>query len=260
MPLENRFQQFDKIQKAPPENALQQSSKIMEYIRLAVLFLMGVVAGANNAGCEFDTTGLSMPDGYSVVDGAKDADSKKDGATDSKVDASDADSDAGLEDASSDAAVADASQDAGQTDDAGLDAQAQTDAAEDAASDGQVEDSTVPLDTGPTIEINCSDGLDNDGDGSIDCWDSDCSLSSPVCWGEVCGTSTDDDNDGAPMCQDSECIELSKCINWKINTCSTPGMSCTNPGVSPIYCQVGVCSQVDQNGDSWCMPENSNCF
>jgi hypothetical protein len=48
----------------------------------------------------------------------------------------------------------------------------------------------------PTTETSCSDGVDNDGDGQVDCADSDCSAD-PVCqaptWGQI---SSDDFESG----------------------------------------------------------------
>ena len=49
----------------------------------------------------------------------------------------------------------------------------------------------------------CSDGLDNDLDGDVDCVDSDCA-SSPMC-GEDCGNGVDDDGNDLADCEDPQC-------------------------------------------------------
>ena len=49
------------------------------------------------------------------------------------------------------------------------------------------------------INFNCSDGIDNDGDGDIDCADSECD-----CTGvEICNNGLDDDGDGLVDCADT---------------------------------------------------------
>ena len=71
----------------------------------------------------------------------------------------------------------------------------------------------------PTTE-NCTDGLDNDCDGAVDCRDSNCSAN-PACvtcrpLAEVCDDGIDNDCDQAIDCADSDC-EL---------TCNPPGGGC----------------------------------
>ncbi|MEQ9442322.1 MAG: T9SS type A sorting domain-containing protein [Cyclobacteriaceae bacterium] len=48
------------------------------------------------------------------------------------------------------------------------------------------------------IEFICDDGIDNDGDGLIDCEDPDC----PSCATEICNDGIDNDGDGLIDCQD----------------------------------------------------------
>jgi len=59
----------------------------------------------------------------------------------------------------------------------------------------------------PDPEIICDDGVDNDGDGAVDCDDSDCvgTAACPVGTPEVCDDGADNDNDGAVDCDDSDC-------------------------------------------------------
>lgn len=60
-----------------------------------------------------------------------------------------------------------------------------------------IDDEEIPM------EI-CSDLIDNDGDGLIDCEDPDCALSSE-CTAENCTDEIDNDGDGLIDCEDSEC-------------------------------------------------------
>ncbi|HHO54501.1 MAG TPA: hypothetical protein ENK18_27425 [Deltaproteobacteria bacterium] len=60
--------------------------------------------------------------------------------------------------------------------------------------------------TPPTPEV-CDDGLDNDGDGDIDCVDADCAAD-PACavpTPEVCDDGLDNDGDGDIDCVDTDC-------------------------------------------------------
>jgi hypothetical protein len=65
------------------------------------------------------------------------------------------------------------------------------------------EASTIPPTTPPTTpptpktEDNCADGLDNDGDGSVDCKDPDCPPCTPACPpGQECCDGIDNNGDG----------------------------------------------------------------
>ena len=61
-------------------------------------------------------------------------------------------------------------------------------------------------------EINCGDHGDNDGDGHVDCDDTDCSAIPPCSFGpEVCGNTIDDDGDGSYDCADSDCATAPVC-------------------------------------------------
>ena len=52
----------------------------------------------------------------------------------------------------------------------------------------------------------CDDALDNDRDGAVDCFDSDCDFEAPCRVAtEICDDGDDDDADGATDCADSEC-------------------------------------------------------
>src|SRR5262249_39853053 len=58
---------------------------------------------------------------------------------------------------------------------------------------------------------NCSDGIDNDGDGLVDCADSDCK-DNPVCKKEICGNCIDDDGDGLVDFDDPDCCDQTNAL------------------------------------------------
>lgn len=64
---------------------------------------------------------------------------------------------------------------------------------------------------GIPVEI-CDDGVDNDGNGAVDCDDVQCATM-PVCQGlaygvptEICDDQVDNDGDGAVDCDDADCV------------------------------------------------------
>lgn len=65
-----------------------------------------------------------------------------------------------------------------------------------------------------TVETDCNDGIDNDGDTLIDCMDVDCTDriegGVPTC-PEDCDNAVDDDADGLVDCNDSECASSPAC-------------------------------------------------
>lgn len=70
--------------------------------------------------------------------------------------------------------------------------------------DGQTDtgpDTDTP--TAPDHETDCTDGLDEDGDGAADCADSDC-----VCLETDCADGNDDDLDGLLDCEDDDCVDI----------------------------------------------------
>ena len=57
----------------------------------------------------------------------------------------------------------------------------------------------------------CTDGVDNDGDGTTDCGDADC-FTDPACISpEICFNGVDDDRDGATDCDDTDCFGFPTC-------------------------------------------------
>ncbi|GGD35806.1 MULTISPECIES: hypothetical protein [Flavobacterium] len=59
------------------------------------------------------------------------------------------------------------------------------------------------------VEI-CNNGIDDDGDGFIDCDDFDCN-ESPFCAVEICNNGIDDDGDGFIDCDDFDCNDFPGC-------------------------------------------------
>jgi hypothetical protein len=57
---------------------------------------------------------------------------------------------------------------------------------------------------------NCFDNIDNDQDGLYDCTDLDCAAALN-CQDEVCNDGTDNDGDGDTDCVDSDCVGDSSC-------------------------------------------------
>ncbi len=77
---------------------------------------------------------------------------------------------------------------------------------------GSMSTGTYTLDvtpSAPTMETSCTDGVDNDADGVVDCQDSDCSNNSAC--PEVCDDGLDNDYDGYADCRDSECADHPSC-------------------------------------------------
>ena len=66
----------------------------------------------------------------------------------------------------------------------------------------------------PETETVCDDGRDDDGDGFVDCADTDCT-NDPVCApqpvAEICDDGLDNDLDGATDCDDADCVNDSAC-------------------------------------------------
>ncbi len=92
----------------------------------------------------------------------------------------------------------------------------------------------------PTPAEICTDGIDNDMDGKIDCSDSDCSAD-PVCpapVSEICTDGIDNDQDGKTDCADSDCLGISGCGAEGLYTTCSDGFDndgdgftdCSDPG------------------------------
>ncbi len=98
----------------------------------------------------------------------------------------------------------------------------------------------------------CADGTDNDGDGLIDCEDTDCATS-PDCTSEDCSNGIDDDYDGLVDCLDDDCTSDSACVSFscpEIELGSTVGDSVASGSTANaddtflLSCGAGVAADV----------------
>jgi|GEM_PF-1972505 len=77
---------------------------------------------------------------------------------------------------------------------------------------------------GPQFEIDCANNVDDDGDGAVDCDDTDCLLD-PNCitpGNEICTDGVDNDADGFIDCDDSDCV-LDAACDAGDGECCAPG-------------------------------------
>jgi hypothetical protein len=93
-------------------------------------------------------------------------------------------------------------------------------------------------------EISCQDGLDDDGDGYIDCLDSEC-ISSFQC-NEDCDDQVDNNNNGLFDCEDPDCATNSDCFE---SDCNDFG---DNDGNGFVDCEDSGCALTSDCGESSC--------
>lgn len=122
-----------------------------------------------------------------------------------------------------------------------------------------------------TINL-CSDGLDNDNDGLVDCKDPDC-MAVTICWENTllaCNDLYDNDQDGLIDCYDPDCWQFSRCQE-KEELCSDGKdndgdglVDCADPGCSasahcfensPITCSDGL----DNDNDGLIDCQEASC-
>jgi len=84
----------------------------------------------------------------------------------------------------------------------------------------------------------CSDGVDNDGDGDIDCADSECQ-GLAVCTESDCSNGIDDDGDGLTDCMDPDCQPT---IDCRENTATACNDGIDNDGDGLTDCDDDECS------------------
>ena len=131
-----------------------------------------------------------------------------------------------------------------------------------AVNDGGVPDAFVPADsfTPPMQETNCTNGVDDDLDGSTDCHDSDCHTT-PAC-GEttsaLCHDGLDDDGDGATDCDDSGCASFNEhrcsgsCVANDVSACGSSCMHCAAPAHATATCNGMSCGFTCTTGYTLC--------
>jgi cysteine-rich repeat protein len=110
----------------------------------------------------------------------------------------------------------------------------------------------------PGATENCDDGVDNDGNGLVDCEDPGCA---EVCReAEICNDGVDNDGDGAVDCEDDDCRADPTCIVTSgEEDCSLPGdedgnglADCADPAC------VCVCGDGEVQGDEQCDSGEAN--
>gem|GEM_PF-2776137 len=74
------------------------------------------------------------------------------------------------------------------------------------------------------IDELCDNAIDDDGDGDVDCDDSECAEASE-CIDELCDNEVDDDGDGDVDCDDSECAEVLGCSVPTVGTTGDTGVA-----------------------------------
>jgi len=86
----------------------------------------------------------------------------------------------------------------------------------------------------PSIETSCSDGIDNDQDGQIDCADGDCAGNAACPTTETsCSDGVDNDNDGLIDCLDGDCATDPACVTPTVTLGGSIGSLTTDP--STVY-------------------------
>ncbi|MBE0596302.1 MAG: hypothetical protein IH614_03430 [Desulfuromonadales bacterium] len=89
----------------------------------------------------------------------------------------------------------------------------------------------------------CGDAIDNDGDGKIDCSDSDCADSSLCAVGSetICNDGIDNDHDGLVDCADPDCAGISLCGPEGLSSTCKDGID--NDGDGLIDCADPGCAK-----------------
>ncbi len=102
------------------------------------------------------------------------------------------------------------------------------------------------------VPENCTNGIDDDGDGRIDCDDPDCQGENACPLPpEDCTNSADDDGDGRADCADADCFTHADCRNALEN--------CTN-GIDDDYDDFADCADADCLGQPGCAAsQDENC-
>jgi thrombospondin type 3 repeat protein len=80
---------------------------------------------------------------------------------------------------------------------------------------------TIEQEGGNPPETNCTDGIDNDGDGHTDCQDSDCASNHTACptTETNCTDGVDNDHDGQIDCADTDCATNPACVPTTETSC-----------------------------------------
>ncbi len=104
--------------------------------------------------------------------------------------------------------------------------------------------------TAGCVHEDCHDGVDNDGDGLLDCADTDCA-NDTICacasggCSENCNDGIDNDLDGAVDCADTDCADASICLSCCLDYSSGTERVCVNGcngNTQTCYCDPSLCS------------------
>jgi hypothetical protein len=103
-----------------------------------------------------------------------------------------------------------------------------------------------------TVQENCTNGVDDDGDGLVDCLDTaDCGThASCQTAQENCTNGIDDDGDGQIDCNDSDCSTHASCQT----------SNCTENSIffdSPQTCQTGYTCGLNDQMQATCLPDSA---
>lgn len=81
----------------------------------------------------------------------------------------------------------------------------------------------------------CDNGIDDDGNGQIDCQDSACAFVSACRPREICDNGIDDDGDGQTDCEDGDCGNSINCENTQPTEICNNGIDDDNDGFIDYY-------------------------
>ncbi|MGR3310341.1 MAG: hypothetical protein ACUZ77_06155, partial [Candidatus Brocadiales bacterium] len=109
----------------------------------------------------------------------------------------------------------------------------------------------------PCPAEDCTNGIDDDGDGLVDCNDSDC----PPCSTEDCTNGTDDDGDGLVDCLDPDCLPCpaEDCTNG-IDDDGDGLVDCNDTDCPSCTLASEICSDgIDNDGDGLIDCDDPDC-
>ena len=121
-----------------------------------------------------------------------------------------------------------------------------------------------------TLLESCQGGKDEDGDGDIDCADSEC-VADPACLKEDCVADGDEDQDGLINCADPDCRDATapqRCAMAQSSRCAMSAPFVCQGGESFAQCGDGLdndydgsldCDDADCQGANVCSPKQELC-
>ena len=115
---------------------------------------------------------------------------------------------------------------------------------------------SLPLPTGPGPEFDCTDGVDDDGDGDTDCADFDCAADAGCPLEETsCNDGQDNDGDGLVDCDDCDCnCTPNPIAGFTVEPCNAQGYRewiHTQTGMRMVMLAAGTARIGGQSADPW---------